>query len=77
VPRLGHLEHPLRAYEAAAGTRAPVISCMLRCQGLDGRPANASAISSCRWSCRHHSTHLAVALAEELGGIAYLLMTPR
>src|SRR5262245_26692464 len=35
---LGHLAHPLRAFEAAASTSARAIDLLrVRCQGLDGR----------------------------------------
>ena len=38
---LGHLKHPLRAYEAAAGTGTrPIDLLRVRCLGLDGRPVD-------------------------------------
>ena len=76
---LGHLEHPGRAYDAAAGAATWAIDLLrVRCEGLDGQPVErfgylivslgAAATISYRTS---RSRWL-----KKLGGIAYLLMTP-
>jgi len=67
-----------RAFDAAAGEATRAIDLLrVRCSGLDGQPVDRFVISSCRWARPPPSaTGLAVALAEEAGEIAYLLMTP-
>jgi diacylglycerol kinase (ATP) len=47
---LGHLEHPMRAYEAAAGagTRPSIFYTCVARASMAGQ-SSASAISSCRW----------------------------
>ncbi len=76
---LGHLEHPARAYDAAAGTGTrPVDLLRVRCVDLAGRPVDrfgylivslgAAATISYRTS---RSRWL-----KKLGEVAYLLMTP-
>jgi len=76
---LGHLAHPLRAYEAAAasGTRA-IDLVRVRCQGLDGRPVERFGyliVSLGGAATISHRTSQSRWL-KKLGGIAYLLMTP-
>jgi len=76
---LGHLEHPLRAYEAAAGwgTR-PIDLLRVRCQGLDGQPVERFGyliVSLGGAATISHRTSQSRWL-KKLGGIAYLLMTP-
>jgi diacylglycerol kinase (ATP) len=76
---LGHLDHPARAFDAAAGLNTRAIDLLrVRCTGLDGRPVDrfgylivslgAAATISYRTS---RSRWL-----KKLGEIAYLLMTP-
>lgn len=76
---LGHLEHPARAYDAAAGTGTrPVDLLRVRCVDLAGQPVDrfgylivslgAAATISYRTS---RSRWL-----KKLGEVAYLLMTP-
>jgi YegS/Rv2252/BmrU family lipid kinase len=76
---LGHLEHPLRAYEAAAGAGTRAIDLLrARCQGLDGRPVErfgyliVSLGGAATISYRTSQSRW----LKKLGGIAYLLMTP-
>ena len=76
---LGHLEQPMRAYEAAAGAGTRAIDLLrIRCEGFDGRPVDrfgylivalggAAAVS--------HRTSQSRWL-KKLGEITYLLMTP-
>jgi len=76
---LGHLEHPMRAYEAAAGAGTrPIDLLRVRCQGLDGRPVERFGyliVSLGGAATISHST-LQSRWLKKLGGIAYLLMTP-
>jgi YegS/Rv2252/BmrU family lipid kinase len=75
---LGHLEHPLRAYEAAAGlgTR-PIDLLRVRCESLDGQPVERFGyliVSLGGAATISHRTSQSRWL-KKLGGIAYLLMT--
>lgn len=76
---LGHLEHPLRAYEAAASAAARSIDLLqVRCQGLDGRPVERFGyliVSLGGAATISHRTSQSRWL-KKLGSIAYLLMTP-
>jgi YegS/Rv2252/BmrU family lipid kinase len=76
---LGHLEHPLRAYQAAAGSGMRAIDLLrVRCQGLDGRPVERFGyliVSLGGAATISHRTSQSRWL-KKLGGIAYLLMTP-
>jgi diacylglycerol kinase (ATP) len=76
---LGHLEHPMRAYEAAAGAGTrPIDLLRVRCQGLDGRPVERFGyliVSLGGAATISHRTSQSRWL-KKLGGIAYLLMTP-
>jgi diacylglycerol kinase (ATP) len=76
---LGHLAHPLRAYEAAAGSATRAIDLLrVRCQGLDGRPVERFGyliVSLGGAATISHRTSQSRWL-KKLGSIAYLLMTP-
>jgi YegS/Rv2252/BmrU family lipid kinase len=76
---LGHLAHPLRAYEAAASSATrPVDLLRVRCTGLDGRPVERFGyliVSLGAAATISHRTSQS-RWAKKLGGIAYLLMTP-
>jgi diacylglycerol kinase (ATP) len=76
---LGHLEHPMRAYEAAAGSGTRAIDLLhVRCQGLDDRPVERFGyliVSLGAAATISHRTSQSRWL-KKLGGIAYLLMTP-
>jgi YegS/Rv2252/BmrU family lipid kinase len=76
---LGHLEQPLRAYEAAASASARAIDLLrVRCQGLDGRPVERFGyliVSLGGAATISHRTSQSRWL-KKLGGISYLLMTP-
>jgi YegS/Rv2252/BmrU family lipid kinase len=76
---LGHLEQPMRAYEAAAGSGTREIDLLrVRCQGLDGRPVERFGyliVSLGGAATISHRTSQSRWL-KKLGGIAYLLMTP-
>jgi diacylglycerol kinase (ATP) len=76
---LGHLEHPMRAYEAAAGSGTrPIDLLRVRCQGLDGQPVERFGyliVSLGGAATISHRTSQSRWL-KKLGGIAYLLMTP-
>ena len=76
---LGHLEHPLRAYEAAASRATRAIDLLrVRCQGLDGRPVERFGyliVSLGGAATVSHRTSQSRWL-KKLGGIAYFLMAP-
>ncbi|MFI5003021.1 MAG: diacylglycerol/lipid kinase family protein [Reyranellales bacterium] len=76
---LGHLVHPARAYDAAAGLGARAIDLLrVRCMGLDGRPVERFGyliVSLGGAATISHRTSQSRWL-KKLGGIAYLLMTP-
>jgi diacylglycerol kinase (ATP) len=76
---LGHLKHPLRAYEAAAGAGTrPVDLLRVRCVDLDGRPVDRFGyliVSLGAAATISHRTSRSRWL-KKLGEIAYLLMTP-
>ncbi len=76
---LGHLEHPGRAYEAAAGTGTrPVDLLRVRCVDLAGRPVERFGyliVSLGAAATISHRTSQSRWL-KKLGEIAYLLMTP-
>jgi diacylglycerol kinase (ATP) len=76
---LGHLEHPMRAYEAAAGSGTrPIDLLHVRCEGLDGQPVERFGyliVSLGGAATISHRTSQSRWL-KKLGGIAYLLMTP-
>ena len=76
---LGHLEHPERAYEAAASRSARAIDLLhVRCRGLDGGPVERFGyliVSLGSAATISHRTSRSRWL-KKLGGIAYLLMTP-
>jgi len=76
---LGHLDHPARAFDAAAGEATRAIDLLrVRCQGLDGRPVDRFGyliVSLGGAATISHRTSQSRWL-KKLGGIAYLLMTP-
>src|SRR5215831_426930 len=76
---LGHLEHPLRAFEAAASPATRSIDLLrVRCQGLDGRPVERFGyliVSLGGAAAVSHRTSQSRWL-KKLGGIAYFLMAP-
>ena len=76
---LGHLEHPARAYEAAAGCGSrPVDLLRVRCVDLVGRPVDRFGyliVSLGAAATISHRTSRSPWL-KKLGEIAYLLMTP-
>jgi diacylglycerol kinase (ATP) len=76
---LGHLEHPLRAYDAAAGRATRSIDLMrVRCAGLDGQPVERFGyliVSLGAAATISHRTSRSRWL-KKLGSIAYFLMTP-
>lgn len=76
---LGHLAHPTRAYEAAAGDATRAIDLLrVRCTGLDGRPVERFGyliVSLGAAATISHRTSRSRWI-KKLGGIAYLLMTP-
>jgi diacylglycerol kinase (ATP) len=76
---LGHLAHPARACDAAAGQATRAIDLLrVRCAGLDGRPVERFGyliVSLGAAATISHRTSQS-RWAKKLGGIAYLLMTP-
>ena len=76
---LGHLDHPARAFDAAAGEATRAIDLLrVRCTGLDGRPVDRFGyliVSLGAAATISHRTSQSRWL-KKLGGIAYLLMTP-
>ncbi|MEK7688464.1 MAG: diacylglycerol kinase family protein [Pseudomonadota bacterium] len=76
---LGHLEHPARAYDAAAGTGTrPVDLLRVRCVDLAGRPVDRFGyliVSLGAAATISHRTSRSRWL-KKLGEVAYLLMTP-
>jgi len=76
---LGHLAHPMRAYEAAASGAARAVDLLrVRCSGLDGRPVERFGyliVSLGAAATISHRTSQSRWI-KKLGGIAYLLMTP-
>ena len=76
---LGHLDHPARAFDAAAGEATRAIDLLrVRCQGLDGRPVERFGyliVSLGGAATISHRTSQSRWL-KKLGEIAYLLMTP-
>ncbi|MDP1747840.1 MAG: diacylglycerol kinase family protein [Reyranella sp.] len=76
---LGHLEHPARAYDAAAGAGTrPVDLLRVRCVDLAGRPVDRFGyliVSLGAAATISHRTSRSRWL-KKLGEVAYLLMTP-
>jgi YegS/Rv2252/BmrU family lipid kinase len=76
---LGHLDHPARAFDAAAGEATRAIDLLrVRCSGLDGRPVDRFGyliVSLGAAATISHRTSQSRWL-KKLGEIAYLLMTP-
>ncbi len=76
---LGHLDHPARALDAAAGRASRTIDLLrVRCAGLDGHPVDRFGyliVSLGAAATISHRTSQSRWL-KKLGGIAYLLMTP-
>jgi len=76
---LGHLEHPARAFEAAAGTGSrPVDLLRVRCVDLAGQPVDRFGyliVSLGAAATISHRTSRSRWL-KKLGEVAYLLMTP-
>lgn len=76
---LGHLDHPARAFDAAAGHATRAIDLIhVRCTGLDGRPVDRFGyliVSLGAAATISHRTSQSRWL-KKLGEIAYLLMTP-
>jgi YegS/Rv2252/BmrU family lipid kinase len=76
---LGHLQQPMRAYEAAAsGTTRAVDLLRVRCTGLVGQPVERFGYLIVSLGAAATISHRASQSrwAKKLGGIAYLLMTP-
>jgi YegS/Rv2252/BmrU family lipid kinase len=76
---LGHLDHPARAFDAAAGEATRAIDLLrVRCMGFDGQPVDRFGyliVSLGAAATISHRTSQSRWL-KKLGGIAYLLMTP-
>ena len=76
---LGHLEHPARAFDAAASDHTRAIDLLhVRCSGLDGCPVDRFGyliVSLGAAATISHRTSQSRWL-KKLGGIAYLMMTP-
>jgi diacylglycerol kinase family enzyme len=75
---LGHLDHPARAFDAAAGEGTRAIDLLrVRCCGLDGRPVDRFGHLIVSLGAAATISHRASQSRwlKKLGGIAYLLMT--